>query len=72
MKLERFSNSVNDSDAANIILDITDILKDMFVEIEMNKKPTFADKVFLFAKNEIVDTYILHYLMATILVTNLF
>lgn len=68
MKLEKFSTSVNDSDAANIILDITDILKDMFVEVEMNKKPTFSDRVFLFVQNEIVDSYIFHIFIAALMV----
>lgn len=63
MKLEKFSKSLNDSDTANTILDITDILKEMFVHIEMNKKPNFVQKIGIFIQNEIIDTNILFVLL---------
>ncbi|RNA03003.1 hypothetical protein BpHYR1_014584, partial [Brachionus plicatilis] len=62
-KLEKFSNSVNESDTANTILDITDILKEMFVQVEMNKKPGFVDKILIFVQNEIIDSNILYFFL---------
>ena len=45
LRLKKFSKSTSDSDALSSIQDITDILKDMIVEIQKSKFEDFAEKL---------------------------
>jgi len=44
LRLKKFSKSTSDSDALSSIQDITDILKDMIVEIEKSKFEDLTEK----------------------------
>ncbi|CAF0864434.1 unnamed protein product [Brachionus calyciflorus] len=69
-KLKKFTNAINDTDASDIILDVTDILKEMFVSHEYNRPSSFKEKIIEFTQAEIIDKNIAQYVLIGVLVVS--
>jgi hypothetical protein len=63
-KLKKLAESSSNTETIDSIQDVTDILKNMIVEIKENKIVTNLQSISLLIKNIFADNFYLHYLVA--------
>ncbi len=67
-KLKKLAESSSNTESINIVQDVTDILKNMIVEVKENRILTFLESISLFFKNTFANNVYLHYLVAGLVI----